>query len=215
APVGKLSNAFAGQIPGIISVQRSGEPGYDQAEFWIRGISSFAGGTSPLVLVDGVPRHMNDIEADEIESFTVLKDAAATAVYGAQGANGVVLITTKRGRVQKAKISYRGEVSYLQPTRTPRYANAYDYLSIYNEGLINDGREPMFTDEILEKYRTGEDPDLYPNTDWWNTLINDHTYNTRHTLNFRGGTERARYFVSGAYYHESGYFKSNPDYDNN
>lgn len=215
APVGKLSNAFAGQIAGVISVQRSGEPGYDQAEFWIRGISSFAGGTSPLVLVDGVPRGLNDIEADEIESFTVLKDAAATAVYGAQGANGVVLITSKRGRAQKAKISYRGEASYLVPTRRPRYANSYDYLSLYNEALVNEGKEPQFSDEILEKYRTGEDPDLYPSVDWWDVLVNDYTYNTRHTLNFRGGTERARYFVSGAYYNESGYFKTNPDYDNN
>ena len=216
APVGKLSNTFAGQIAGVISVQRSGEPGYDQAEFWIRGISSFAGGTSPLVLVDGVPRGLNDIEADEIESFTVLKDAAATAVYGAQGANGVVLITSKRGRAQRAKISYRGEVSYLTPTREPRYANSYDFLSLYNEGLINDGRESeVFSDELLELYRTGADPDLYPSTNWWQTLINDQTYNTRHTLNFRGGTERARYFVSGAYYSESGYFKTNPEYDNN
>lgn len=215
APVGKLSNAFAGQIPGVISIQRTGEPGYDQAEFWIRGISSFAGGTSPLVLVDGVPRSMNDIEADEIESFTVLKDAAATAVYGAEGANGVVLITSKRGRAQKAKISYRGEASYLRPTRRPRYANSYDYLSLYNEALRNEGREPEFSDDVLEMYRTGADPDLYPSVDWWDVLVNDQTYNTRHTLNFRGGTERARYFVSGAYYSESGYFKTNPEYDNN
>lgn len=215
APVGKLSNAFAGQIPGLISIQRSGEPGYDQAEFWIRGISSFAGGTSPLVLVDGIPRSMNDIEADEIETFTVLKDAAATAVYGAEGANGVVLITSKRGKAQKAKISYRGEASYLTPTRRPRYANSYDYLSLYNEALVNDGREPQFSDEVLEMYRTGADPDLYPSVDWWNVLVNDHTYNTRHTLNFTGGTDRARYFVSGAYYSESGYFKTNPEYNNN
>ncbi len=215
APVGKLSNAFAGQIPGIISIQRSGEPGYDSAEFWIRGISSFAGGTSPLILVDGVPRAMNDIEADEIDSFTVLKDAAATAVYGAKGANGVVLITSKRGRAQRARISYRGEVSQLTPTRRPRYANSYDYLSFYNEGLRNEGKASQFSDEVLENYRIGADPDLYPSTDWWSTLINDHTYNTRHTLNFTGGTDRARYFVSGAYYYESGYFKTNPDYNNN
>ncbi len=215
APVGKLSNAFAGQISGLISIQRTGEPGADAAEFWIRGMSSFAGGTSPLVLVDGVPRSMNDIEADEIESFTVLKDAAATAVYGAQGANGVVLITSKRGRAQRARISYRGEVSHLTPTRRPRYANSYDYLSLYNEALRNEGQQPEFSDEILELYRTGADPDLYPSVDWWSTLINDYTYNTRHTLNFRGGTDRARYFVSGAYYSESGYFKSNPEYDNN
>src|SRR5690606_9341026 len=193
----------------------TGEPGADAAEFWIRGISSFAGGTSPLVLVDGVPRNMNDIEADEIETFSVLKDAAATAVYGAQGANGVVLITSKRGRIQKAQISYRGEASQLTPTRRPRYANSFDYLSLYNEALRNEGKTPEFSDEVLEMYRTGADPDLYPSVDWWSTLVNDQTYNTRHTLNFRGGTEKARYFVSGAYFSESGYFKSNPEYDNN
>lgn len=214
-PVGKLSNAFAGQVAGLISIQRSGEPGYDAAEFWIRGISSFAGGTAPLVLVDGVPRSMDDIEADEIESFTVLKDAAATAIYGAEGANGVVLIASKRGKAQKAKISYRGEASYMSPTRRPHYAGSYDFLTLYNEALMNEGKEPAFSQEILAKYKSGEDRDLYPDVDWWGTLINEHTYNTRHTLNFRGGTDYARYFVSGAYYEESGYFKSNPDYNNN
>ena len=98
-PSRSLNNSLAGQVAGLIAVQRSGEPGYDNAEFWIRGVSTFAGGTSPLVLVDGVPRNMSDIEPDEIETFSVLKDAAATAIYGAEGANGVVLVTTKRGRV--------------------------------------------------------------------------------------------------------------------
>lgn len=215
APTRSVSNALAGKIAGVISIQRTGEPGNDNSEFWIRGISSFAGGTSPLVLVDGVPRNMNDIEVDEIETFTVLKDAAATAIYGAEGANGVVLITSKRGKEQAARITYRGEVSTLTPTRRPRYANAYDYLSLYNEAKVNEGELPSFSDDTLEKYRTHADPDLYPDTDWWDVLINDHTYNTRHTLNFRGGTNKARYFVSAAFFKESGYFKSNPEYNNN
>src|SRR5690606_3373435 len=116
-------------LSGLIAVQRSGEPGFDNSEFWIRGVSSFAGGTSPLVLVDGVPRNMNDIEPDEIETFTLLKDASATAVYGAEGANGVILITSKRGIVQKTVISYRGEYSLLTPTRVPQFANSVDYMS--------------------------------------------------------------------------------------
>src|SRR5690606_11977011 len=120
-PNRSLSNNLAGQIPGVIAVQRSGEPGYDDSEFYIRGVSSFAGGTSPLVLVDGVPRSMNDVEPDEIETFSLLKDAAATSVYGSEGANGVVLITTKRGRVQKAQITYRGDATRLTPTRVPQY----------------------------------------------------------------------------------------------
>jgi TonB-linked SusC/RagA family outer membrane protein len=214
-PNRSLTNSLAGQIPGLIAVQRSGEPGYDDSEFYIRGVSSFAGGTSPLVLVDGIPRSMSDVEPDEIETFSLLKDAAATAVYGSEGANGVVLITTKRGRIQKAQITYRGEASRLTPTRLPTYANSYDYLSLFNEAYRNEGRVPIYSDEVLAKYKSGEDPDLYPNSNWWDILVNDHTYNTRHTLNFRGGTDKSRYFVSGAYFSESGYYKVNPDYDNN
>lgn len=214
-PNRSLSNNLAGQIPGLIAVQRSGEPGYDNAEFWIRGVSSFAGGTSPLVLVDGVPRSMNDIEPDEIETFTLLKDAAATAVYGAEGANGVILITSKRGKTQKTRITYRGEVSQLSPTRRPRFASSYDYLSLYNEGLMNEGQAPAFSDDLLAKYKSGEDRDLYPSSNWWDLLMRKHTNNTRHTLNFRGGGEKMRFFVSGAYFGESGLYKVNDRYNNN
>ena len=130
-----MTNNLAGQVPGLIAVQRSGEPGYDNADFWIRGQSSFKGGTNPLVLVDGVPRQMQDIEADEIESFTLLKDAAATAVYGAEGANGVILITSKRGNSQKPKISFRAEGTILEPTRLPTFMNSVETLNLYNEAL--------------------------------------------------------------------------------
>lgn len=214
-PNRSLSNSLAGKVSGLIAVQRSGEPGYDNAEIWIRGVSSFAGGTNPLVLVDGVPRQMNDIEPDEIESFTLLKDAAATSVYGSEGANGVILITSKRGTIQKTSISYRGEASRLTPTRIPKFANSYDYLSLYNEALTNDGDPEMFSPSVLAKYRSGEDSDLYPSVNWWDALISDYTTNNRHTLNFRGGGERMRYFVSGAYFGESGLYKVNSDYNNN
>src|SRR5690625_922667 len=214
-PNRSLSNNLAGQFAGLIAVQRSGEPGYDNAEFWIRGVSSFAGGTSPLVLVDGVPRDMNDIEPDEIETFTLLKDASATSVYGSEGANGVILITSKRGRMQKATKSYRGEMSRLTPQRTPNYTDSYNYLSLFNEQLINDDEEPIFSEEVLERYRTGEDLDLYPNVNWWDFLLKDHTNNMRHTLNFRGGGEKFRYFVSGAYFGEDGLFKVHDKYNNN
>lgn len=214
-PNRSLSNNLAGQIPGLIAVQRTGDPGRDDAEFWIRGVSSFAGGTSPLVLVDGVPRNMNDIEPDEIETFTLLKDAAATAVYGAEGANGVVLITSKRGRTQKTDITYRGEYSLSSPTRVPDFANSVEYLTLYNEALRNEGRAPAFTDEMIDNYALGADPDLYPNSNWWDILIKDRTYNTRHTLNFRGGGEKMRFFVSGAYFDEGGLYTVNNDYNNN
>lgn len=211
-PTRSLSNNLAGQIAGILAIQRTGEPGKDNSEFWIRGISSFAGGTSPLVLVDGVPRSMNDIAVDEIESFTVLKDASATAVYGAEGANGVVLVTTKRGKAQKPTLDVRAEFSVVKPTRMPKLLGSYDYLSLYNEAVWETNGNPTnftapYSDEILNLYRTGADPDLYPDADFL-SLLQDHTMNQRVTLNLRGGSERVRYFVSGAFYHENGIFDS-------
>lgn len=209
-----LSNSLAGKLPGLISVQRSGEPGYDNSEFWIRGVSSFSGGTTPLVLVDGVPRSMNDIEPDEIESFTLLKDAAATAVYGAEGANGVILITSKRGSADKPKISFRAEGTIASPTRLPDFVNSEQYLTLFNEALMNEGKEPIFDPSL---YAEGADRDLYPNSQWLDFMLRDYTYNMRYTLNVRGGTERARYFVSGAFYQENGIFKEgdNNEYNNN
>lgn len=139
APTRNLTNNLAGQIAGLIAIQRNGEPGNDNAEFWIRGTSSFAGGTNPLVLVDGAPRNMQDIEPDEIETFTVLKDAAATAVYGAEGANGVILITSKRGKAEKPRISFRGEFGMATPTRLPEMLGAVDHMTLFNEARRNDG----------------------------------------------------------------------------
>ena len=209
-PTRSLSNNIAGQVSGLLAIQRSGEPGYDNSEFWIRGISTFAGGSQPLVLVDGVPRAINDIEPDEIETFSVLKDAASTAVYGAEGANGVIIITSKRGKAQKPVISFRTEHSISQPTRLPKFVDSANYLELFNEALKNDGETAIYSDELIAKYRSGEDLDLYPNTDWMSTMLRNFTENHRYTLNVRGGTDASRYFVSGAYYNESGIYKDNP-----
>lgn len=216
APVRNLTNNLAGQLSGIIAIQRNGEPGNDNAEFWIRGTSSFMGGTNPLVLVDGAPRAMQDIEPDEIESFTVLKDAAATAVYGAEGANGVILITSKRGKAEKPRVSFRGEFGMATPTRLPELAGSVDHMTLFNEACKNDGKQPFYDEELIAKYASGEDPDLYPNVNWMD-MLQDHTFNQRYTINVRGGSSKARYFVSGAYYHETGIFKDNKmeDYDCN
>ena len=213
-----LTNNLAGQVPGLIAIQRSGEPGYDNSDFWIRGMSSFAkGGTNPLILVDGVPRAMQDIEPDEIESFTLLKDAAATAVYGAEGANGVILITSKRGSSQKPKISFRAESTLLSPTRLPKFMNSVETLELYNEALNNEGSASIRTAEEIAMFGSGADRDLYPDTDWLSEMLREHTYNMRYTLNVRGGTDRARYFVSGAFYQENGIFKEGKQnkYENN
>lgn len=220
-PTRSLTNMIAGQVTGVIAVQRSGEPGNDESSFWIRGQSSYAGGTNPLVLVDGVPRSMSDIDVDEIESFTVLKDAAATAVYGSEGANGVVLITSKRGQLQKTQVNFNAQYSIATPTRMLDLMPSYDYLSMYNEAAWNDAGNPdnftvPYSADELAKYRSGEDLDLYPNS-IWTDLLSKHTYNQRYTINIRGGSDKVRYFASGAYYSEEGIFKSNPieDYDAN
>lgn len=217
-----LTNNIAGKVSGLIAVQRSGEPGWDDAQFWIRGVSSYAGGTSPLVLVDGVPRKMNDIDVDEIESFAVLKDAAATAVYGAEGANGVVLITSKRGKSQKTVVNVSAQYGIASPLRLPNLMGSYDFLSLFNEASWNDAGNPQVnyiapvSDGLLEKYRLGVDPDLYPNANWMG-MLKEHTQNQRYTINFRGGGEKVRFFVSGAYYTEDGIYKENKgaEFDSN
>lgn len=209
-----LTNSIAGKISGVIAISRSGEPGWDDAQFWIRGVSSYAGGTDPLVLVDGVPRKMNNIDVDEIESFTVLKDAAATAVYGAEGANGVILVTSKRGKSQKTSVSVSAEHGFSTPMRLPSLMDSYQYLSLYNEAAWNDQGNPTIgfqaptSDAVLDMYRTGADPDLYPNVDWMD-MLKKHTQNSRYTINFRGGGEKVRFFVSGSYYSEDGIYKDN------
>ncbi len=210
-----LTNSIAGKISGVIAISRSGEPGWDDAQFWIRGISSYAGGTDPLVLVDGVPRSMNNIDVDEIESFTVLKDAAATAVYGAEGANGVILVTSKRGKSQKTSVDLTVEHGIATPMRLPHLLDAYQYLNMYNEAVWNDQSNPTvgfqapISDDILNKYLTGADPDLYPSVNWMD-MLKEHTQNSRYTINFRGGGEKVRFFVSGAYYNEDGIYAKNP-----
>lgn len=220
-----LSNSLAGKLAGVISIQPSGEPGYDDANFWIRGISSFAGGTNPLIIIDGIPRSksdMSNIPVDEIETFSVLKDASATAVYGAEGANGVVLVTTKRGMAQKTAISVNVEHAIRTPIRMPQSLDSYRTLSLYNEATWNEKGNPLtnwlptYDDVTLERYRTGYDPDLYPNTDWLD-LLRDNTNVSRYTINFRGGGDRVKFFASGAYYTENGLYNSNTveNYDAN
>lgn len=217
APTSNLTNNLAGQLAGLISIQRSAEPGRDDAEFWIRGVSTFQGGTQPLVLVDGIPRQISNIEPDEIETFTILKDASATAVYGAEGANGVILVTTKRGIVSKPKISFRAEYSVARPQRVPDFVNSWEYLELANEAAFNDGQSPYKLPAEIEQYRNQADNDLYPNTNWMNELLDDNVTNQRYTINFRGGAENAKYFVSLAYLQQGGVFKDNPmgKYDSN
>ncbi|WP_197027662.1 TonB-dependent receptor [Prevotella sp. 10(H)] len=198
-----VSNALAGQISGIIGVQRSGEPGYDNSSFWIRGISTFAGNRSPLVLVDGIERSLNNIEPQEIESFSVLKDAAASAVYGVRGANGVILINTKRGKIGKPTVMVRTEYAITQPVRLPEYLGAADYLQLMDDIRVDNGGSAIYGDRI-NKTRTGWDPELYPDVDWMDAITKDNASNFRTTVDISGGSEKLRYSFVAAFYNESG-----------
>lgn len=198
-----VSNALTGQISGIIGVQRSGEPGYDNSSFWIRGISTFAGNRSPLVLVDGIERSLNNIEPQEIESFSVLKDAAASAVYGVRGANGVILINTKRGKIGKPTVMVRSEYAMTQPVKLPEYLGAADYLQLMDDIRIENGGKAVNTDRI-HKTRTGWDSELYPDVDWMDAITKDHASNFRTTIDVSGGSEKLRYSFVAAFYNENG-----------
>lgn len=199
-----LSNDLAGNIGGIIAVQRSGEPGYDNSEFWIRGMSSFKGKNQPLVLVDGIERSLNNIDIAEIESFSVLKDASASAVYGVRGANGVILITTKRGHSGKTAINVSVEHSFTKPAKLPKFLNAPDYLTLLNNINIQETGSALYSDDVINKYRTGYDTELYPDVDWLDAITKDFAHNTRASFDLSGGSDKLRYSFVGAYYNESG-----------
>lgn len=199
-----LSNDLAGNIGGVIGVQRSGEPGYDNSEFWIRGMSSFKGKNQPLVLVDGIERSLNNLDIAEIESFSVLKDASASAVYGVRGANGVILITTKRGHSGKTSINVSVEHSITQPAKLPEFLNAPDYLTLLNNINIQETGTALYSEDLINKYRTGYDPELYPDINWIDAITKDFANNTRASFDLAGGNEKLRYSFVGAYYNESG-----------
>ncbi|MDR1864558.1 MAG: TonB-dependent receptor [Bacteroidales bacterium] len=200
-----LSNNLVGNLGGIIGVQRSGEPGYDNSEFWIRGISTFGGGSrTPLVLIDGIERSLNDIDIQEVESISVLKDASASAVYGVRGSNGVILITTKRGKIGKPVVNIQVEHAVTAPVQLPEFLNSADYLTLLNDINLQQHGQYLRSPELIEKYRTGYDPELYPDVNWMNAITKDYASNTRTTLDINGGTELLRYSFIAAYYHESG-----------
>ncbi|MDR0543234.1 MAG: SusC/RagA family TonB-linked outer membrane protein, partial [Dysgonamonadaceae bacterium] len=199
-----ISNDLAGNIAGIIAVQRSGEPGYDNSEFWIRGMSSFKGTNNPLVLVDGVERSLNNLDIAEIESFSVLKDASASAVYGVRGANGVILITTKHGHSGKTTINVSVEHSLSRPAKLPQFLDAADYLTLLNNINIQETGYRLYSTDIIDKHRTGYDPELYPDVNWLDVITNDFADNTRFSFDLAGGNEKLRYSFVGAYYNESG-----------
>ena len=202
-----ITNALAGNVAGIMARQTSGQPGNNISEFWIRGISTFGAGSGALVLIDGFERDMNEINIEDIESFTVLKDASATAIYGSRGANGVVLITTKRGKSGKVQIDAKVETTYNTRTYTPELVDGYTYANLMNEARTTRNKEAFFSDEKLYILRNGLDKDLYPNVDWMDVLLKKGAPTYRATLNLNGGGSLARYYVSVSYVDEGGMYK--------
>lgn len=205
-PTMAIANALGGQIPGIITRQSSGEPGYDAAAVYIRGLATW-GNSKPLVLVDGVERDMNLINTEEIQSISVLKDASATAIYGVQGANGVILITTKEGNIGQPKVTLRTEYGWQHGLRYPDYINGYEYASLWNEARSNSEMAAAWTDEELQKFKNQSDPYLYPSVDWVNEILDKDTYITTNNLSVNGGTDRVRYFVNAGYSSQNGLYK--------
>lgn len=204
---GSLSSNLAGKLAGIVVMQRTGEPG-SSAEFWIRGQSTFGAKTTPLVLVDGIERDMDFVDADDIATFSILKDATATALYGVRGANGIILITTKRGTEMTApQIRVKAEFGITQPVQLPELANASQWIDYYNELYRDSGSTEMpISDYARQMYLSGRDPDLYPNVDWVNTIFKDLAMTGRVHASVTGGSPKIRYYVSASYYTEGGMF---------
>ncbi|WP_181390555.1 SusC/RagA family TonB-linked outer membrane protein [Sphingobacterium athyrii] len=220
-PTSTLSNAFAGRVAGIIAVQRGGEPGADGSNFWVRGISTFAGPSNPLIFIDGIESSitdMNNLPPEVIDNFSLLKDASATALYGARGANGVLMITTKRGgNFEKARINFRIENTFAAPTKPVKFSNAVDYMETFNYALTNRGLAPRFSDEKITNTQNHLDPVAYPDVDWYKTLFKDMSLNQYANFNVAGGGNRADYFVSANFNNDNGFLRKDPfnKFDNN
>ena len=220
-PTSNLTNAMAGEIAGVISFQRGGQPGRDNAQFFIRGVTTFGYSASPLILVDNIELSANDLarlNVDDIASFSILKDASAAALYGARGANGVILVTTKEGRPGKAKVNIRYENSISKPTRTVQLADPVTFMKTFNEALTtrNPLNKPQFTPnqiagtEATMKREPGYDPYRYPAVDWMSTLFKKQTTTRRADVNLSGGTDNTKFYISGSYDRDNGILQQNP-----
>ena len=207
-----LSTSFSGKIAGVIAVQKSGEPGADGANFWIRGISTFGSGQSPLLILDGVEitnQMLNNIPPETIESFSVLKDATATALYGSRGANGVMIITTKNGRdSEKMTINLRAEFGASAPTRVPKVADGITYMETFNEARTTRGEKPYYSNEKIMGTKLGLDPYVYPNVDWYDMLFKDCTFNQNFNFNMTGGAKKIDYFLNASAFNENGIMRA-------
>lgn len=217
-PVSSITNALAGNVAGVLAMQRSGQPGDNTSEFWIRGISTFGGSSSALILVDGFERSMDELNIEDIESFSVLKDASATAIYGSRGANGVILINTKRGSEGKVEVNAKSEYTWTTRTRTPKFVDGLRYASMANEARTTRNQRPVYSDQELMMIEEQLDPDIYPNVDWMDLLLKDGAPTYRTSVSVKGGGSKARYYLSGSFLDEGGMYhvdKTMKEYDTN
>src|SRR5690606_20810813 len=206
-PAPSIANLLGGRAAGVISMQSSGEPGKNISEFWVRGIGTFGANSSALVLIDGLEGDLNTIDPADVESFSILKDASATAVYGVRGANGVVLVTTKRGLVDRIQITARANSTLSHLSRLPQYLNAYDYALLANEATALRGLSPLYDQTEMGIIRDGLDPDMYPDVNWQDEILNKNSWRQSYYASGRGGSEVARYFLSLGGKNESAAYK--------
>lgn len=203
APVANISNTLGGRVSGVISRQSSGEPGSDADRIQIRGIGT-TGNSAPLVVIDGIPMNYDQLNPNDIETVTILKDAAAVAPYGLAGANGVILVTTKRGKAGKLALNYNGYYGFQKATSIPHYLDAYSYATQFNIANKNVGGTATYSDAQLQSYKDGSDPDHFPNTDWINEVISPRDPMTAHNLSFTGGSDKIHFFGGLGYLYQEG-----------
>lgn len=210
-PATSLNNSLGGRVPGVISIQSSGEPGKNISEFWVRGIGTFGANSSALVLIDGLEGDLSQVDPADVESFSVLKDASATAVYGVRGANGVILVTTKRGTVEKLKITARANFTISQLKRLPKYLRAYDYAKLANEARVVSGEKELYSPMEMDLIQYQLDPDLYPDVNWQDEILHKTSFQQTYYVSAQGGGSIARYFVSMGMSKESAAYIQDPD----
>lgn len=213
-PSSNLSNSFAGRLSGVIAYQRSGEPGNNGSNFYIRGISTLSGITNPLIVMDGVEissADLNAIDPEIIESFSILKDATATAMYGTRGANGVMIIKTKSGAsLERPAISFRVESYVNMPTKIQSFVDGATFMEMFNEAVTNQGTGAvLYSDYQIANTRAGSNKYVFPNVDWYNEIFKETTFNQKANFNIRGGTEKITYFMNMSFNHETGMLKDN------
>jgi TonB-linked SusC/RagA family outer membrane protein len=203
-PISNLTNGLGGRVSGVIVKQGSGEPGRDASSIFIRGISS-TGATQPLVIVDGIPRSFQQLDPNSIESFSILKDAAAVAPYGVAGANGVILVTTKKGKAGAPTLTYNGYVGFQNPVELPKFVNSFEYATLRNAAAKNEGVALPYTDEELRKFKDGSDPDAYPtHANIWGDITNRNAILTNHNIEVSGGAEKIKYYAGLGYQFQEG-----------